>query len=725
MLIVSNRLPLSVVKKNGKISFQKSVGGLATGLGSFYSSYNSLWIGWPGVVEERVDESEKNEIRKHLSSNNCHPVFISQHDVENYYYGFCNKTIWPLFHYFPMYTIYSQNLWEAYKRVNRIFCDEVIKLVKKGDIIWIHDYHLMLLPKLLRDSLKDVTIGFFLHIPFPSLEVFRLLPWRRDLLEGLLGADLIGFHTYDYVRYYLDCVRRILGYEHTLGQITTEDRIVKVDAFPMGIDCESFANAIDTKEVQKEVEKIRKKMGNSKIILSIDRLDYTKGIIERLEVFDSFLDRNPEYKEKITLILVVVPSRTGVDHYMFLKKRVEEIVGKINGKHGTIGWVPIWYLYRSFPFHSLVALYSISDVALVTPLRDGMNLVAKEFIATKRDGKGVLILSEMAGAAKELGEAIIINPNNKEEGVLALKEALTMPQEEQIERNSLMRKRIFRYNVKNWVKDFLDKLSCIKEQQEKLYAKRLTKDIKEILISSYTKGKKRLFLLDYDGTLIPFSERPEKAKPDSALIALLKNLCENPNNEVVIVSGRDRNALDRWFSDLNLGLVAEHGVWIKDKNGWRMIEPLKNEWKEQIRPILELYVDRTPGSFLEEKEFSVVWHYRKADPELAEVRARELKDTLVHFTANLNLGILEGSKVIEVKNVGISKGRAVFQWISERRWDFILAIGDDLTDEETFAVLPESAFSIKVGLEISRAKYCVDSYKDVRKLLFELSSLQT
>ena len=383
ILIVSNRLPLTVTKREGKIHFQLSPGGLTSGLGSFYKAHESSWIGWPGISEERLKGKEKDEIIRRLASEKCHPVFLSQQQVENYYHGFCNKTIWPLFHYFTQYTLYKKNLWEAYKQVNRVFCDVVLKVVKEDDIIWIHDYHLMLLPELLREKLPQATVGFFLHIPFPSFEVFRALPWRKQIAKGLLGADLIGFHTYDYVDHFLDSIRWVLGYEHTLGQVVTGDRIVKVDIFPMGIDYGRFANAWDMPEVKKEIDRIQKKIGKRKVVISIDRLDYTKGIPLRLEAFDLFLEKYPEYKEKISLIMVAVPSRTKVEHYMLLKKQVDELVGRINGKYGTIGWTPIWYLYRFLPFHTLIALYNLADVALVTPLRDGMNLIAKEFIAAK------------------------------------------------------------------------------------------------------------------------------------------------------------------------------------------------------------------------------------------------------------------------------------------------------------------------------------------------------
>lgn len=718
LLIVSNRLPVSIRREKGRLRFQPSVGGLATGLASFYKERQGLWIGWPGVPEEEVPR--KQEIQEKLAKALCHPVFLSQSDVKDYYRGFCNRTIWPLFHYFTQYPVYDQGLWEAYRRVNEAFCRVVIEAAEPGDTIWVHDYHLMLLPQLIREELPEATIGFFLHIPFPSSEVFRLLPWRKEVVEGILGADLVGFHTYDYVRHFLTSVRYLLGYENTLGQLNTPNRVVKVDAFPMGIDYERFALAREDPKVQQEISEIRRQVGGLMVILSIDRLDYTKGIPERLEAFDIFLDEHPEYREKIVLILVAVPSRTGVEHYRQLARRLNGLVGKINGRHGTIGWVPVWYMFRSLPFRTLVALYNVADVALITPLRDGMNLIAKEFVASSE--RGVLILSEMAGAAKELGEAITVNPNDRKEIAQALERALDSGEKatEQAFHNQRMRERLRRYDVRKWADDFLQGLSRVKATQSALAALEITPETCRELIQSYHERKKRLFLLDYDGTLVPLAQKPEEAVPDEALVELLTAL-EEDGNEVVIVSGRTKEQLESWFGRLDLGLVAEHGVWVRERGRkWETIEPLEGHWKAEVRPLLEFYVDRTPGSALEEKDFSLAWHYRRVDPELAVVRARELADTLQGLTANFNLGVLWGDKVIEIKSGAVNKGRAALRWVSKADWDFILAIGDDRTDEDMFACLPPRAYSIRVGMSPSQARFNLRSPQAVRALLGEL-----
>ena len=722
LLVVANRLPFNITKRGGEFKFRPSPGGLATGLSSLSESFEQLWIGWPGITSEKLASEGKDQIRERLAGENCRPVFLSRKQIDHYYLGFCNKTVWPLFHYFPMRTVYEEHFWKTYKQVNQIFCDEIIEIAEPGDYIWVHDYQLMLLPQLLREKFPELEIGFFLHIPWPSFELFRLLPWREEILNGLLGADLIGFHTYDYVRHFLSSVSRIMGLEHTLGKVGMGNRVIKVDAFPMGIDYEKYSQAISKAGVKKEVDKILQEVGKRKIIISVDRLDYTKGIIQRLEAFDLFLSKNPEYKEKVTLIMVAVPSRTGVEDYKILRNRLEQLVGRINGAHGTMGWIPVWYLYRLLPFRRITALYNVADVALITPIRDGMNLIAKEFIATKTEGRGVLILSEMTGAASELGEALIVNANNKEAIIQAIKEALEMPLLEQMERNRLMQERLRRYDVSRWSSDFLNALFDIKKTQQELSVRKLSQTSRKNLVSDYAKSRNRLLLLDYDGTLVGFKGKPAKAEPDKEIMSLLESLSSDPKNNVVVISGRDKATLEKWLGSLDTALVAEHGAWIKQRSkDWQCMQPFEAEWKDTIRPILELYSDRTPGSSVEEKDFSLVWHYRRSDPELAYVRGQELRGALINLIENLDVGVFEGNKILEIRNVGINKGRAAELWTSKRDWDFLLAAGDDYTDEDMFSALPEGAYSIKVGLSISKAQFNVDTLNEIRSLLKELA----
>jgi len=723
LIIVSNRLPVTVDKKKGKIVFKQSVGGLATGLNSIYQSKNSLWIGWCGLAWDSLSAQNQEEMESSLMKEfqSC-PVSLSRKDIKLFYHGFSNRTIWPLFHYFSNYTVYDRGLWEAYERVNIKFRDKVLENAGPEDTIWIHDYQLMLLPKLIREKLPEAKIGFFLHIPFPSFEIFRLLPWREEILRGLLGADLVGFHTYDYVRHFLSSVRRLLGYDHTLGQLLTENRIVKAEVFPMGIDYERYAGAGQIPKVQKEVERVKKKFGGRKMIISIDRLDYTKGILGRLAAFDYFLKTNTDCHNSVTLILVAVPSRTGVETYAQLKKDLDEQVGRINGKYGTMDWMPVWYLYRLLPFNTLVSLYRVADTALVTPLRDGMNLIAKEYIAARGKSGGVLILSGLAGAVHELSEAVVVNPNNIEQVASAITLALKMPLDEQIERNRAMQNRIRRYNVERWTADFLERLDAVHKQQRELYVRKLTGAARKKLLHNYCRAEKRLLLLDYDGTLVRFVSKPQMAKPDRGLLSIIRELAGDKKNEVVIISGRDRDTLKMWFGSLDVGLVAEHGIWIREMGHAEIeMEVLRKEWKDAIRPIFELYMDRTPGSLIEEKPYSLAWHYRMADPDLASVRITELRETLLNLTENMNIGLLEGNKVMEVRTAGVTKGRAAMHWLSKTDWDFITALGDDVTDEDTFEVLPSEAYSIKVGLGATKAHFSLLDVDDARNLLAEIA----
>lgn len=730
LIIVSNRLPVTAEKKNGGLTFTESPGGLATGLLTFLSHLENtnfgfsdyIWLGWPGSSIE--EKNRKNVKKVLLEKHHCYPVFLTDKEMDNFYEGFCNDTIWPLFHYFPSYTVYNEEYWSYYRKANVSFVDALMEIIKPDDVVWIHDYHLMLLPGLVRKKLQNVPIGFFLHIPFPSFETFRLLPnaWRREILEGLLAGDLIGFHTYDYTQYFMQCAKRILSYEQYIGKLHVNNRIVKVDTFPMGIDFNKFHLSMGDSETRKIAEGYRKLLGDSKVILSMDRLDYTKGIQKRLEGYDMFLKNNPEWHGRVVLISIVVPSRMGVDQYQQMKRQIDETIGRINGTFGNVNWTPILYQFKNLSFNSIAALYNLSDIALVTPLRDGMNLVAKEYMASRVEKTGVLILSEMAGAAKELGEAIIINPFYVEEIANAMKVALEMPKLEQISRNQSMQTRLERYHVVRWAEDFIGTLISFRNEKKKMSHKVLAPNFMKQLVNEFNSARKKLLFLDYDGTLVPFADTPEGAEPDEELIKLLVKLSNIRDTEVVIISGREKSSLQSWFGNLNVNMIAEHGAWIRVRNGeWKMIKQLTSHWKPDILPVLEAYTDRLSGSFVEHKDFSLAWHFRNADPELSDLRVRELVDNLQDMSAHRDLQIVEGNKVVEIKNSGISKGIAAQYLIPRTGADFILAVGDDRSDEDLFKILPEGAYSIKVGLTKSYARFNANDYGDVRKLLEQMA----
>ena len=574
---------------------------------------------------------------------------------------------------------------------------------------------------LIREKLPNVSIGFFLHIPFPSFEVFRLLPWRRQLLDGVLGSDLIGFHTYDDMRHFLSAVSRICFISNQHGQLNKDGRTIEVDSFPMGIDYEKYANSSASPQTLSREVKFRTSLGGQKLMLSIDRLDYSKGIPARLEIFDLFFQKYPEYLGKVSLMMIVVPSRDNVEQYRDLKEEIDLLVGRINGKYGAVNWTPIHYFYRSFPLSDLSAYYRMADVALVTPMRDGMNLVCKEYVASRLDKQGVLILSEMAGASKELSEAIIVNPNDKHQVRKAIKRALEMTEEEQIRHMEIMQASLKKYNIHHWVKLFMDRLHDVFVKQKEMTTKLLDSAAEKTLIESFRKSDKKLLFLDYDGTLSPFNTDPTQAGPDEELHEIIRGLAKNKKISLVVISGRDRNTLENWLGQHDIEFVAEHGVWIKHKGKeWETSDKLDNSWKDDIRPIMEIYVNKTPGSFIEEKDYSLVWHFRKVETGLGELRSREIISHLKYLAVNMNLQVLEGSMVVEIKNLEVNKGKAAMKWVQEKTNDFILAIGDDATDEDTFKALPDQAFTIKVGDIHSAARFSLMEPKQVRSLLKQL-----
>jgi trehalose 6-phosphate synthase/phosphatase len=727
LLVVSNRLPFSVQRTDKGVELVASSGGLVSALSGYLEKrkleqpeLEFVWAGWPGaeLSPEETQQLRTDAVERH----GAYPLSLDAADMDSFYHGFCNGTLWPLFHYFPSYATYHEQDWETYRRVNEQFCDEIAQLAQPGDEIWVHDYQLLLLPSLLRKRLPAASIGFFLHIPFPSFEVFRQLPtrWRRELLEGVLGADLMGFHTHDYAQHFLHSVFRTLGYEHYLGQLNVAGVLKRVETFPIGIDYARFREAAASAEVAEARSRMAAGLAHRRVIFSVDRLDYSKGILHRLRGFEAFLSSFPEYVGKVSFVLLVVPSREQVARYQRMKQELDELVGQVNGRFGAVDWVPIVYQYRSVPFTELVALYNLADVALITPLRDGMNLVAKEYVACKPEGNGVLILSDMAGAARELGEALQINPNHTREIAEAIQEALTMPPADQARRMRAMQGRVQSYDAERWVDSFLSALRRTKERQGRLATRHLSGAPLSSVLSRHREAAESVLLLDYDGTLVPLAATPADAVPDRELLELLRQL-QTPTQTVYVISGRDHRSLAEWFRDVPIRLVAEHGAWQRDAQGnWSMPKPLPDHWKKQLRPLVQSYVDRVPGSSLEEKDYALAWHYRlAADQELAGQRAKELTDDIVSYTANLDVQVLEGKKAIEVRNSGVTKGVAGAAAIAHQP-QFVFAAGDDATDEDLFRALPRDAVTVFVGGMHSHASYRLYDHHELRGVLRQL-----
>ena len=730
LIIISNRLPFSIDKEGDKVSLRQSSGGLVSAIKSYFENASAqrgaitekLWMGVADFPQEDWDQV----VATHAAEQDFGilPVFVDKELYDNYYSGFSNSVLWPLFHYFTSLANYESQYFDAYVQVNQLFAEKLVPQLQPDDQVWIHDYQLLVLPHLLRSKKPEATIGFFLHIPFPSYEIFRLLPteWKKVLLQGVMGADLIGFHTYDYVQHFLQSAKMLLGVDSYFHNLQYQDRLVRIDLFPIGIDYNKFHLMTTDPEVEEQRNKIVGNFADKKIIFSVDRLDYTKGLMQRLAGFEYFLERYPEWREKMVFILNVVPSRDSIPAYNERKKMIEEKIGTINGRFSTISWQPVIYRYNHLPFKELVALYQAADVALVTPLRDGMNLVAKEYVASSL-GRGVLILSELAGAASELSEAILVNPTDTSDVASSITRALAMPLYEQRNRISLMQRRIQEYDVFKWVNDFMDQLVQVKQEQQKQKVKLLDEKVIDTIRKHYQHSKNRCLLLDYDGTLVPFSRIPSEALPDNSVKEMLTRLSSDPKNHVVVISGRDVSSLDRWLSEYNITLVAEHGASFKTRGGsWQQMVSVSDLWKDEIRRMMQLFVLRCAGSFIEEKTNTIAWHYRNTQAGLGFSRSRELLNTLSQLIQNTTLQVIDGNKVVEVRIAGFDKGATALKIVGEMDPDFVLCMGDDTTDEDMFKALEGEAYTIKVNNGASAAQYTILSQQQVLPILNRLTS---
>jgi len=724
LFIVANRLPVTVELQDGRPQCRQSSGGLISAVNAYLKCdgrdvfRERLWAGVPDCDEMTWQQAVDTE----NADFTYLPVFADQKLYERYYDGLANSLLWPLFHYFPSYAEFHEEDHQAYMAVNRLFADRLLAEVRTGDTVWIHDYHLLPLAAMLRQRSPGLAIGFFLHIPFPAFEVFRLIPksWQRELLTGMLGADVIGFHTDTYRRHFLEAAEKVLQLTATGAELGWDARTVSTGVFPVGIDFEAFHNAGERPEVQQLTEYYRSLKDHKQMLFSVDRLDYTKGLHQRIKGYEKFLLQHPEYMGQVVFVLVIVPSRHHIKAYAEWKRLIDEYIGDLNSSLGTIDWKPVIYQYQHLTTDELAALYRACDVALITPLRDGMNLVAKEFVASRDEQDGVLILSELAGAATELSGALLINPNDAGEIALSIRSALQMDAVEQTARLRMMQDQVRRNDVNHWATTMLKQL----EQAGRRRLETTTQDLdlfsRARLLERYTTAGKRLLLLDYDGTLSPFADRPEAALPSDELLALLARLAGDTATDVYIVSGRDSSTLQNWFGHLPVGLVAEHGAKIRRiHRQWEVKAPGLDHCWPVIEQLMDSYVRKCPHSFVERKEFSRAWHYRNADPFQGEQRAAELYTGLQEQAANLPVKILNGHKVIEVRGREVNKGNAVASLLADAAYDFVLCAGDDETDEDMFRVLAKvgGAFTVRIGPQPSLAAYRLYTPYQVHTLL--------
>lgn len=717
VIIVSNRLPISIKKVKGKLKIVPSTGGLATGLASYTKDKKNTWVGWPGIVSEELSEDDKDTISKKLARHNCYPVFLSRKQFEGFYNGYSNSVLWPLFHEMSVRVKNQDKLWASYRQVNELYAEVVMGLSTAESTIWVHDYQLLLVPEMLRAEHPYDVIGFFLHVPFPGTKILKKVPQAKSLLKGMLGSDLIGFHTDSYVQNFLESCRSLHVGKPDLDQVILGDRTVRVTAFPLGIDYSKFSEAGSSRAVKKHVKKHKKRFGKRrKIILTVDRLDPTKGLAERLSAYQELLQNNRRLHKKVVMVMLAIPSRQEIEAYRRLKTKVEQLVFDINLTFGRRKWQPVHYIYGTVPFEELAALYRVADVAFIAPIKDGMNLVAKEYVASRPDKHGVLILSETAGAAQELTEALLVNPERQATLTDALSKSLSMRPRELRMRLKHMKQKLSSNTVNHWKQAFMSSLKSSRlnpdQRTRSLGGKAL-----ERMLKKFVEAKNPTILLDYDGVLTSFTDKPSAAKPSKATLDLLKKLTARMPGGVLLISGRNKYDLESWLGDLPLTLAAEHGALLRSAKGaWRTVVDTPSTWKRAILPVLEKYADKTPGAFVEEKECSLVWHFRKASPFYAQKNIAILKRTLNPLLKSLGLVLHRGNMILEVKSPGANKGVAAKNWVKKKH-DFILALGDDYTDEDTFAALPDKAYTIKVGRGKTAARFRLNSVDEVHKLL--------
>jgi trehalose 6-phosphate synthase/phosphatase len=719
IVLVSNRLPVTVSSDEQGLRVDPSSGGLATGLSGPHARGDSSWIGWPGK-SWTLSEQQRSELDQKLAELRLSPIHLSEEDVRHYYEGFSNGVLWPLFHYM-MDKIPLQALdWDAYERVNAKFADEVAKVSGPDDVIWIHDYQLLLLPQMLRERLPNARIGFFLHIPFPASAVLRTLPFRERILQGMLGADLIGFHTHSYVRHFVASILRVLGLETLVDIVRHDGRETRIGSFPMGIDARAFSESARSPSVQARAQEMRGD-GSCRLLLGIDRLDYTKGIARRLMAFEQLLHDAPELHGSVRLIQVAVPSRSTVRAYRDQRDLVNSHVGRINGVFGSATWTPVHYMHRSLEREEVIALYAAADVMLVTPIRDGMNLVAKEFVASRVDEDGVLVLSEFAGAAAELDGAVQINPYDVAATGQALYRALQLPREDRRLRMRKMRERVLRADARAWAESFLGELQSHDEQAERAKTSATSPAKLEAEVERLRRAEHVVMLLDYDGSLVPFTPMPSEARPDAQLIELLLGLAQHPRYTVHLVSGRARENMDAWFGSLGIALHAEHGLWSRVDHSWRRLIVPDLPYAAHIKSILDEFAARTPGSHVEAKSSVVAFHWRNADPVFGMRQANELRLHLAELLSNVSAEVVAGNHVIEVRPFGLHKGVVVPAAIEDAlEGTLVLALGDDRTDEDMFAVLPKDSVALHVGARPSVAALRVDNPAQARAFLARL-----
>ena len=722
---VSNRLPITV---DGD-EIRKSSGGLVTAMEGLTGTDTQLqWIGWPGGV---VDEPERQQRLTDRLTNEFGytPVFLTEAENRGFYEGFSNASLWPLLHYLPSYYRYEPEWWDVYRTVNQRFAETAVAAARDGDMVWVHDYQLMLVPAMIKRANPALRVGFFLHTPFPAYEIFRCHPRRLELVQGLLGADLVGFHTLGYLRHFRTAVQRLVGIESKITVVRQGERHqTHMGVYPIGINADKFLQEMSGDAFARKLEEIRQSFGAKRLVLSVERLDYTKGILRRLEAIDRFLagTEKVEERDRIKFIFINVPSREGVEEYQELRAEVESLVGRINGRYATLQNSPIHFMHGSVSFTELCALYAAAEVGLVTPLIDGMNLVAKEYVICQTDERpGALVISEFAGASQEMFGALIVNPYDAQQQADAIRQGLAMGDDEKRRRLATMRARVRAFDANAWAKAFINDLASRTRADPAALAPMADRvaQAKQRLRDAVAGGRRVALFLDYDGTLREIEQRPADAFPSAPVLALLDRLKGVGSHvDVAVISGRTPHDLEAWLGAYPFALIADHGASLRHRGATRWERLDRNAtygWKQEVLRVLRLYEETTPGSTVEDKRTSLVWHYRQADHEFATWRARHLATELAVLLANEPVEVRQGRMIVEVAAAQVNKGAAVGHLLADEDYDLILCAGDDVTDESMFELDAKNLLTIKVGDAHTSAQVRLADPPALRRFLLE------
>ncbi|ABN67480.2 threalose-6-phosphate phosphatase [Scheffersomyces stipitis CBS 6054] len=662
-----------------------------------------------------LDDKEKQELEKKLrkanNSDNIHPVWLLRRDQERWR-KYAENVLWPVFHYIqgqPSNGKAEADAWHDYVKFNEVYCNKIKSVYKPGDIIWIHDYYLLLLPQLLRMEFPDAYIGLYVHAPFPSSEYFRCLSKRSQLLDGMLGADKIAFQSDSFQRHFLSCCSRLLGYEVTSNKILAYGTAISVETLPIGIDTKKTENDAFEPGIEVKVKALKEIYTGKKIIVGRDRLDKVRGVVQKLQAFEMFLQMYPEWRDKVVLIQVSSP---GYSHSANVEKKVTELVNRINSQFGNLNYTPVLHYQIRIEKDEYFALLRVADLALVTSVRDGMSTTSLEFVICQKENSSPLILSEFTGTASVLRESILVNPWDSVGIARTINDCLSMSDDAKTDLEGRLYKQVISNTIQSWSSTFLSHLiEHVSETHTFHYTPALNRPL---LYNSYAKSERRLFLFDYDGTLTPIVKDPAAAIPSSRLNQILDALSADPKNQIWVISGRDQAFLDKWLGSKNVGFSAEHGCFMKDidsKEWVNLAESFDMSWQQKVDSVYRYYTERTPGSNIERKKVALTWHYRRADPELGRFQAakcfQQLKDTVAK---EYDVEIMEGKANIEVRPKFLNKGEIVRRLVLNPHGskldthisskgsadisvadlpDFILCLGDDLTDEDMFRALKE------------------------------------